>query len=455
MFHYIPTFVFVINQTLMLHHFKQYITDHQLFQPSERILLAVSGGIDSVCLAHLFQQTDYPFGIAHCNFQLRGEAADQDVIFVKSLAEQYQVSFFETSFDTQKISQESKKGIQETARDLRYEWLEDIRGNNNFDYIATAHHLNDSIETALFNFSRGGGIRAVRGMLNKKHNIVRPLLFASKQEIENYAHQHQLAWRTDASNAQHKYTRNYIRHQVIPALKKVHPNLEANLSKSLAHLKAAEQLYDWSIEHIKQAVFSQTKDVYRIDMQQLHAYPAASTVLYELLKTFDFTSSDVAQILESRVGSLFENANYEALLDRKYLLIRTKKATKMNHYFLPEDAAVYTFEDVLLETELLEVTDFKLNRRPTVAQFDYEKLSFPLTIRTWQDGDFFRPLGMNGQRKKVQDFFSDQKVNRWQKNKSWLLESDNEIAWVMGYRISESFKVDEHTKMVYRIRLLE
>lgn len=443
------------SETLMLERFKQHIADHQLFQTSERILLAVSGGIDSVCMVHLFREANYDFGIAHCNFQLRGEASDLDALFVKNLAGQYKIPFFDISFDTTKISQQHKKGIQETARDLRYEWLENIRTEKDFDYIATAHHLNDSIETALFNLGRGGGIRAARGILEKHDNIIRPLLFAHKKNIVSYVQDVDLVWRNDASNVEDKYARNHIRHHVVPALKVVLPQLEKNMSISLAHLKEVEKLYDWSVEQIRQIVFTQTEEGYRIDIQQLRTYPAASTVLYELLKTFGFTSSDAAQMLESRVGSLFESATHHALLDRHILLIELIDSKSKTNYSIPEDTTTFSFENHHFQIDLLEAKDVTFDRNTAIAYLDYDKLKFPLTLRHWQTGDFFHPLGMNGQRKKLQDFFSDQKIDRWTKDNIWLLQSGSDIVWIVDYRISESYKIDKHTKMVYCLTFIK
>jgi len=433
----------------MVKQLKQYITEQQLFQPAQRILLAVSGGVDSVVLCHLFQQLGYHFGIAHCNFQLRGAESDADLTFVKHLADKLDVPFFSKNFDTEKVAQQQKISIQMAARDLRYDWLEQVRSNENFDYIATAHHLNDSIETVLYNFAKGCGIRGLHGILPKVNQIIRPLLFATKSEIEAFAKKENITFRYDASNALDKYDRNKLRHHVIPILQELNPNFEQTAAHTLDHLRQAEALYDFALATLQDNWVQEQEGKLLIALPDLLQHPAASTILYEWLKPFGFHPDQVAQLLESaqrQAGGLFFSATHKLLIDREQLIVQSlKEAT---------EEAVYTVhkkEVVSLKTGILRIngpvdcpTTFAESEN--VVYLDYDKLAFPLKVRRWQAGDVFQPLGMQGKHQKLQDFFTNQKLSRFEKEQVWLLESDEKICWIVGYRLDERFKITATTR---------
>jgi tRNA(Ile)-lysidine synthase len=440
---------------IMLKTFLEYIEKEQLFRASERVLLAVSGGVDSMVLMELFRRSPFIFGVAHCNFQLRGEASDGDEQFVEEMAAQIEVPFFSTSFPTTSIAKKEKKGIQEAARDLRYSWLKKTARQEKFDHIATAHHLNDAIETLLFNMGRSGSIRAFRSILPKQEQIIRPLLFATKEEIVSFAKTHELRWREDVSNAKDDYTRNRIRHQVVPALKAVHPNLEQSLLNSFEHLRATEQLFDWAVETIKAKVWEQQENVVKIDFEQLLSYPAPTTILFECLSPFGFTSSDVAQIFNAQIGREFHSSTHVLLKDRTHLFLRKKIGNKQEIVYLQKEQHFLQLPDRQLIIKYTADNTLDFERDSCVAYFDADQLQFPLEVRHWRAGDRFQPLGMNGKHKKLQDYFSDQKLSRWEKEQVWLLVSNKEIVWVIGYRSSEAFKIISTTQRICCIQSIQ
>ncbi|MEL6943211.1 MAG: tRNA lysidine(34) synthetase TilS, partial [Bacteroidota bacterium] len=295
----------------MLDQFLDFIRKKEIFEPQQRILLAVSGGIDSVLLCHLFQQAKLSFGIAHCNFTLRAEASDEDEQFVADLAKQLEASFHTIRFKTNTLAQERKQSIQEVARDLRYDWLEEVRQKEGYDFIATAHHLSDSIETALFNFGRGSGIRGLHGIQAKVGKIIRPLLFATKSQIEQYVKAEDLKWRHDASNDTDKYSRNKIRHYIIPAFQEIYPSFEQKAGETIEHLQSVEQILNWSIAYFKQQIWSEKGENSYINLGKLHSYPSPNTILFELIRTLGFHRNQIPKILSSTIGSQFFSATHE------------------------------------------------------------------------------------------------------------------------------------------------
>ncbi len=433
-----------------------YNLQHLLFKPTDRILVAVSGGIDSIVLCFLLKQLGANFAIAHCNFQLRGEASDLDAVFVKGLAKELNVSHFATSFDTQKLADDESTSIQIMARELRYDWLEDIRQAMNFDTIATAHHTNDSIETALYNLAKGSGIRGVRGILPKHDFIIHPLLFADKDMILEYANKHEIAYREDASNATDKYMRNKIRHQIIPVLKEINPSLEKTSRQTFNHLRDVETIYLWAINGIRQQIMRRNEQTSTLDFKLLEYYPAKETILYELLRPFGFNSSQVMQLLNGgKSGSQFISSSHRLIIDHEQYVVQPlndHQADGQSEYLIEYDQ-----EEIHLPKGKLHLTH--LDERPTqfpmatnVVCMDLAKLVFPLKLRRWKNGDQFQPFGMNGQHKKVQDYFSDKKLSILEKERTWLLESNGVICWIVDHRLDERFKVDDTTTRVLVIK---
>lgn len=437
--------------------FQDFITANELFAPDERVLLAVSGGVDSVVMCHLFHLAGFDFGIAHCNFQLRGEASEGDAIFVKALAAKLGVPFFSKSFDTQAFADEQKISIQMAARELRYAWLEDIRQRHDYQQIATAHHLNDSIETFFYNFAKGTGIRGLQGIPMKNGRIIRPLLFATKDEILAFANAKNLAYRADASNEESKYDRNKIRHHVIPTLREINSDFEQTSAGNLRRIQETMHLFDWALAQIRREAVAETSGGIRMDVAKvLEHQPAVQTILYEFLNPFGFHADQIGQMLESferQSGAIFYSETHRLLVDREFFVIEKQTFDTGQEQFVISagtrefrtDVGNFTFAYKTGRPETFTSDSF-------IVHLDAEKITFPLTLRHWQAGDFFYPLGLSGSRQKLQDFFTNQKLSRFEKERVWLLLSGNEICWVVGHRLDERFKITDETTSYWVIR---
>mgnify|MGYP000598129530 CR=1 FL=1 len=444
----------------MLHQFTKYFSDNQLINPKQKTLLAVSGGIDSVVLCHLFKRANLNFGIAHCNFNLREAASNEDELFVKKLAQQLQVAFFSIPFSTAKIAQQRKQSIQVVARDLRYEWLKKIRVANDFDHIATAHHLNDSVETVLYNFTKGCGIRGLHGILPKNGKIIRPLLFATKEEIENFAKTAGIQWREDASNATDKYARNKIRHHVIPVLESLNPNFVKTADENIKRLRETEALYDFAIEKMKADLVEETAGTLKISIEKLRLSPAPLTILFEILKPYHFNNRQVEQVLQSigqaeddkLAGKTFYANDYCLLIDRDFLILKKDNVEAVDHILIYKKDNQITLPDHILKIKTTE-KPLHFSKDKQLAYLDFDKLNFPLKLRRWQAGDYFCPLGMKGKRQKLQDFFSNNKLTKFEKAAVWILENQGEICWIVGHRLDERYKVTSSTNTCLQISL--
>ncbi len=434
----------------MLERFRQFIFQQKLISPGEKTLLAASAGVDSTALFHLFLEAGLPFAVGHCNFQLRGEDSERDEDFVKNLASAHGIDCVSIRFDTAAFAEKNKTSIQEAARLLRYEWLEDRRRQLACEHIATAHHLDDSIETALFNFARGCGIRGLHGILPRNERLIRPLLFASKKEILEFAVSEGIRFREDASNLKDKYSRNKIRLHAIPVFEQINPAFQKSAATTIAHIRETEQLFDFAIQTIRREVVQGQGDRRQIEMGKLLSYPAPKTVLYELLRPFGFGREQIGQMLQSidsQPGQIFYSPNWRLLADRDFFILE-KNINLWEEKVVPEIPAAPL---LLPDGSRLSIREKSsppsvFPNDSNVAWMDLDRLSFPLKLRHWQDGDSFQPLGMEGRSRKLQDFFSDRKLSRFQKEKIWLLESDGSIAWVVGMRLDERFKARPDTK---------
>src|ERR1035437_212226 len=336
----------------MLQSFKTYIKKEKLFNPSKKILLTVSGGIDSIVMCELFHQAKLNFGIAHCNFQLRDDESDNDELFVEKLAEKYAVPFHSVSFDTSSYSKKNKLSIQVAARQLRYNWFEETREQFNYNFIATAHHLDDSIETFFINLIRGTGISGLHGILPKQGKIIRPILFTTKKEIESFAKKNKLKHREDSSNASDKYVRNKIRHHIIPALKELNPNLESTIKNNIQHLRDVEQIYKKEIENKRSKLIKQEKNSFIISISQLKRLTPLSTYLFEFLKPYNFNATVANEILESldaESGKQFLSETHRILKDRDSLILEARQKIQDSKFHVKKN-----------QKELM-VNDFKLS----------------------------------------------------------------------------------------------
>ncbi|MBL7818175.1 MAG: tRNA lysidine(34) synthetase TilS [Saprospiraceae bacterium] len=435
--------------------FEKYTIDNQLFVNTDKLLVAVSGGVDSIVLCQLLHDFAFAFSIAHCNFQLRGEESDGDELFVKNLAQTFDVSFFSKKFDTPQYAADHKIGIQEAARILRYDWFETLRQNTQSHYIVTAHHASDNIETFLFNFTKGAGLTGLSGMKPKSGCIVRPLLWAKKEEIVGFAKHYDLKYREDSSNDSDKYARNYIRHNIIPELKHINANFENTAIQNLTHINEARELLTFFIGNIRNDVLKTTDNQVHIDIERLKTYPSVSTVLFELIKDFGFNPTHLKHILTSkpdRVGRLFYSATHCLLIDRTHYIVAPIENRKEEIYTLAE-----TNQSLILPNCELHITEEderpkSFSENTYIAYFDSQKLQFPLTLRHWQKKDRFQPLGMKGKSQLLSDYFRSKKLSIFEKEAVWVLETaDKQICWIVGMRQDDRFKVTASTNVFLSI----
>ncbi len=430
----------------MKNHFLNYIRQNQLFRPdSDRLLLAVSGGMDSVVLCHLIAQLGGRFSIAHCNFQLRGADADGDEFFVRQLAFDLDVPFHSIRFQTKKYAAQHQISTQMAARNLRYAWFEKVRQQFGYQSILTAHHANDNLETVLLNVTKGTGIRGLHGILPKSNYLVRPLLCASRMAIAHYQTKHQLTYREDASNQENNYQRNFIRNVVVPELKTINPSLENTFSQNIERWQATEQFFDWAIAFWKKTVLQQEHDILYLDLEGIKACPAPSMLLYEILSAYGFNTDQTQRLTDGlqRVGLQFFSTTHRVVVDRKKILLSEIKTTQtVDNEIVIENIDDF-FKNIFLKKGILlnaSDTTVALNNND-FTYINAEKLIFPLRLRHWKAGDWFCPLGMKGKRQKIQDFFSNQKCSRLEKEQIWLLENGNqELIWVVGMRLDERYK---------------
>ena len=430
--------------------FLDYIKKNALFTQEDKILLAVSGGKDSVLMAQLFKLTGFKFSIAHCNFNLRGDESQRDEAFVKLLALTLDVPFYSTHFDTKAYAKANHLSTQMAARALRYQWFEEIRLRNQYHYIALAHHQNDSIETLLLNLTRGTGISGMHGILPKRGFLVRPLLFLSRQQIETIVEENKLDYVEDSSNLTDTYARNSIRLHVIPVLKEINPNLEETFAQNFIRFAETEAVLQQVVAQTRERVCEKRGEDLYLSIEKIEALHPQKLLFFELLKPYHFTSSVVDEILHAltkQSGTSFYSSDYRATVNRTQLIISQKHESTIKDVLLmhPHDEFVVAgMQKISLSySEAINVIP-----DANSAFIDADQLIFPLVIRFKQDGDKFMPLGMK-HFKKLSDFFIDQKVPLPDKAKIPLLINGNgQIIWVVGYRQDNRYKVKATTKKV-------
>jgi len=434
----------------MLNSFKKNIA--KLISKESKIIVAVSGGVDSAVLVDLIYKINFNFAIAHCNFKLRGLESDEDEKFVKSMSEKYNCKYFSTSFETETYSKSKKISIQMAARELRYDWFDKILTDHKFNFILTAHHADDQVETVLLNLIRGTGINGLTGIKPINKNIVRPLLIYSKDDIITYANKNGVFYREDNSNSSLKYKRNFIRNKVVPHLKFLNEGLIETFYKNITHFNEVSTLVTDLTLQIKNKVIAKSEKFTFIDLDKLKKAPHYKFFLFEILKEYDFTfTTDIVNCLKKESGKLFYSKTHILLKDRTKLVIKPKGERERNEYILNEnDKSLKT--PIPLAIRLLNKKNLHLAKNNNIALLDLEKLSFPLTIRKWQQGDWFYPLGMIN-KKKLSDFFVNKKLSIFAKENTWLLCSGNDIVWIMGLRIDERYKVSEKTQFIYELTL--
>lgn len=430
----------------MIEKVRSYIKENRLLKPDDRVIVGLSGGMDSMTLIDVLLSLGYNCMAVHCNFHLRGEESERDAAFVEQWCESAKVGLVSVDFDTYRYAAEHKISIEMAARELRYKWFEDIRKEHHADAIAVAHHRDDLAETVLLNLIRGTGIRGLSGISPKNNSIVRPLLGVSRDEIEAYVEERKLPFIFDSSNSDDAFVRNFLRLNVIPLLEKINPSVKNSIYRTAQHVGEARKIYDFYVENQKKAIFTDN----RIDIDKLKTTLSPATMLFEILSPFGFNASvieDICQCLDSIPGKVFYSNDYRLIKDRKDLIL--DKISDEN--FSQREYAIDKVSQEITDPIRLKISilsgNITINKDARFLYADADKLSFPLTLRKWQPGDWFIPFGMKG-RKKLSDFFTDRKFSLPDKENAWVLTSDEDIVWVVGERSDDRFKITESTENV-------
>ncbi len=441
----------------LLDRFKDYISHNAMATHDEKILLTVSGGVDSMVMMDLFVEAGYKVGVAHCNFQLRGDESDQDEVLVQERAEALGVEFFNRRFETTREVEESGDSMEMVARRQRYAWFEEICHEQNYDIIAVAHHIDDSIETFFINLFRGTGLKGLTGITAHRGKIIRPMMFAQRKDLLEYATSHKIPVREDSSNRSTKYLRNKIRLGLIPRIKEISPKFSRIMRQNIERLINAQSFINASIGNIAKEVITEQDGIFTLDVERIDSSLPREFVVYELLNSsFGFKGDVVDALIASSKnessGRQFYSKEYVAYTNRRKILITKIPQgdpceVKVERYMLRN----YCGNSVLFY-EYLDVGLLESFATPAkVALLDADKLEYPLTLRRWREGDFFVPFGMSG-KKKVSDFLIDEKVSQPEKERQFVLTSaSGDIAWVVGRRISEKFKLDGESENILRI----
>ncbi|GAL61981.1 tRNA lysidine(34) synthetase TilS [Algibacter lectus] len=435
----------------MLKNLQNHINKNLAFLNESKILIAISGGIDSVVLTHLCHQLKLNIALAHCNFHLRGEESNGDEESVKQLAEQLGLEVFVQNFDTENYAKTNKQSIQIAARELRYNWFEDLANQLEFDYILTAHHADDNLETFLINFTRGTGLEGLTGIPEVNTIFVRPLLPFSSEAIEHYAKVNTIAWRDDRSNASTKYVRNKLRHNLIPILKEINPSLLQSFQTTLSNLNDTTDLVKDSVDNLlSKAIVSQDDDKTVFKISEFKSLRNPKAYLFEVFKDYGFTEwNDVLNLLDAESGKQLFSATYRLIKNREHLLLsEINNETEENILISKEEKQIESPFGLLFFDE----ADAIFGKRTEVIYVDADTLEYPLILRKWEDGDFFHPLGMSG-KKKISKYLKDEKLSLLDKEQVWVLCSNNAIVWVVNRRADNRFKVTENTKNILKITL--
>ncbi|WP_223034199.1 tRNA lysidine(34) synthetase TilS [Hanstruepera marina] len=438
----------------MFNRFNEHIENNFPFLKKGKLLIAISGGLDSVVLAHLCHQLKLNISLAHCNFNLRGAESDTDEEFVLSLAEDLDLEVFVESFDTESYANQSKLSIQMAARELRYKWFADLAEQLHFDYILTAHHADDNLETFLINLSRGTGLDGLIGIPEQNNNIVRPLLPFSQDDILQYAQQHKIEWREDSSNASTKYLRNKLRHDVIPVLKELNPKLLQNFNKTQNYLHSSKTILEDAMLRFQKKVITVDGDNIFLDIKKIKTFSEPNAYLYELLKDFGFTEwEDVYSLLDAQSGKFVKSESYRLIKDRQHLIVTSITA---NESFQPIEV-IKNETSVLTSLGKLTLQEVEVvgSANSSTIFVDKDLLKYPLSVRKWKKGDYFYPFGMTG-KKKLSKFFKDEKWSLPEKEEALLLVSNKEeIIWILNSRMDNRFKLTNNTNSILKIELTQ
>lgn len=447
----------------MIQKIQTYIQQQNLANSGTPILVTCSGGVDSMVLCDVLQKLKYNIAIAHCNFQLRGNESDEDEQFVQHFAIQNNIPFYVIKFDTKLYKQQFDVSTQMAARTLRYEWFEKIRKENNYHSIATAHHLDDQLETILLNITKGTGIKGLTGMQAKNGSIIRPLLEVSKQQIIDYAKENNITFREDSSNASDDYQRNLIRHQIVPQLQKINPSLYTSMIDFIGRMNDYEILTNQQIEIIKKKCYSKKNGIIEIKLGFIRTQKAANTILFYLLKDFGFKDDTVKNILAVKeVGKQFFSETHRIVIDRKSLFVVPKNIERENYLSFVQLPNQIVFNHYKIQCSLLPIQELNIKTSNRYAYFDADKIEFPIFIRYYNEGDYFYPFGMSkpktpgkAGKKKLSKYFKDEKFSLLEKENTPVVFSGEKLIWLVGHRIDDRYKVTERTKHVLKMIVVD
>ena len=460
----------------MFEQFQAYINRYHLIAECDKVILALSGGIDSMVLADLLLKAKVEFVAAHCNFHLRGAESDGDDWFVRKFAESHGIQCFVKHFETEKYAANHGISIEMAARDLRYAWFEELRQQLGYDKIVVAHHADDQAETFFINLLRGAGLRGLKGMQPQNGVVIRPLLWASREQIRQYAVENHITWREDHTNVETVYLRNKIRNQLLPVFDELHPEARQGLYKSLKHLASENELYRTLLKEKlsclveeqdgvsviarrnDEAIQTKSSKSYRLglDCFAMLAMTQSEQLLFEWLRQYGFNTDQckfIYEAMETGIGNIYYSPTHQLVIGRNELQLSEIKSVSEEEIQIEGGENEITSPVHLQFSKLEKTADFVIDKSSAVAQLDFDKIRFPLTLRHWRHGDRFHPLGMKGS-KLLSDFFVDQKFTEWQKQNTWLLVSaDGDILWVVGQRIDDRYKVTSETKSVFRCEM--
>jgi tRNA(Ile)-lysidine synthase len=435
----------------MFSKFQNHIISRFPFLGDKKLFLAVSGGLDSMVLLYLLKQLPYEIAVLHCNFQLRGLESFGDQSFIQAYCDQNNIPIYTTQFDTEAFAKDYKLSTQVAARELRYSWFYELLEKENFDYILTAHHADDNLETFIINLTRGTGLEGLTGIPQQNDRIIRPLLPFSREEILKYAEDNNIEWREDSSNASNKYLRNKIRHDLVPMLKEINPNFLNAFQKTQSYLQQSQEMVEDASIMIYQQIAKEQGDDIHFDLNQLKKLPNYKSYLYQWLNEFGFLAwNDIYDLVDGQSGKQVLSAEFRLLKNRDTLILSpiSEMSEKEEFEIFANDKEV----NFPLKLKLCNVSHITIDSNKAIF-VDAEKIQFPLVLRKWNQGDIFQPFGMNGKSKKVSKLFKDEKLSLIEKEKTWILSSDNQIVWVVGIRQDERFKIENATNKILKIEL--
>ncbi len=440
----------------MIDRFRSFLESHRLISPGGKVLLAVSGGVDSMVMWKLFDFSEMDYGVIHCNFTLRGKESDDDERLVRDQAAERAVQLYVKQFDTEDYARMKGISVEMAARELRYTWFEEVRAAEGFDYIATAHHKDDLIETFFINLIRKSGIKGLSGFREKSGTLIRPMLFTNRKEIESWATTNRVTFREDHTNSEVVFQRNFIRHEIIPRLESLNPAFRANLTETMGNLRQTEEFFNTEVNRQIRKISVPEAENPAVYISGLLKLPHPRYVLFDWMSRFGFNATSVESVwtaLVTEPGKRWFSATHRLVTDRDQLIITPLTEEPDQLFYIGEEEREIR-EPLHLQLERLPAAGFTIIRDPAVACLDAGNLDFPLIIRKWKPGEYFQPLGMSGF-KKISDFFTDEKFSLPEKENTWILYSGNKVVWIIGNRIDHRFRITPDTRKIMKITLLK